>query len=166
MTKKMTFLEHGVVVMVANVFVMLGFIRRLSLEFRYPFTLKTLWFVQNWNTQVVCGTGSMMCVLTELNACKSGLFDMFCVVWFGQTCMICHRLRTDATSASWHPYKKAIDCLSDVYFRVLSKTVNSPILRSILDLITPRFPTRGTEFLRIDFHRTNSWTNVECDATV
>jgi hypothetical protein len=28
-------------------------------------------------------------------------------------------------------------------------------LLSVLDLITPRYPTRGTEFLRIDFHRTN-----------
>jgi hypothetical protein len=26
---------------------------------------------------------------------------------------------------------------------------------SVLDLITPRYPTRGIEFLRIDFHRTN-----------
>jgi hypothetical protein len=33
--------------------------------------------------------------------------------------------------------------------------VNSPNLLSVLDLITPRYPTRGAEFLRIDFHRTN-----------
>jgi hypothetical protein len=31
----------------------------------------------------------------------------------------------------------------------------SPNLLSVVDLITPRYPTRGTEFLRIDFHRTN-----------
>jgi hypothetical protein len=39
-------------------------------------------------------------------------------------------------------------------FDVLSERVNSPNLLSVIDLITPRYPTRGTEFLRIDFHRT------------
>jgi hypothetical protein len=29
-------------------------------------------------------------------------------------------------------------------------------LLSVFDLITPRYPTRGTEFLCIDFHRTNN----------
>jgi hypothetical protein len=40
-------------------------------------------------------------------------------------------------------------------FDVLSGRVNSPNLLSVLDLITTRYPTRGTEFLRIDFHRMN-----------
>jgi hypothetical protein len=38
MDEKMTFSEH-VDVMVAKTFAMLGIIRRLSLEFRYPYTL-------------------------------------------------------------------------------------------------------------------------------
>jgi hypothetical protein len=66
---KMTFLKH-VDIMVAKTIAMLGFIRRLSLEFRDPYTLKSstrLWFVQNWNTQVACGTRFMMFVLTEWN---------------------------------------------------------------------------------------------------
>jgi hypothetical protein len=41
-------------------------------------------------------------------------------------------------------------------FEVLSGRVNSPNLLSVLVLITPQYPTRGTEFLRIDFHRTNN----------
>jgi hypothetical protein len=41
MDEKMTFSEH-VDVMVAKAFAMLGFIRRLSLEFRDPYTLKSL----------------------------------------------------------------------------------------------------------------------------
>jgi hypothetical protein len=41
MDEKMTFSEH-VDVMVAKAFVMLGFIRRLSLDFRDPYTLKSL----------------------------------------------------------------------------------------------------------------------------
>jgi hypothetical protein len=40
-------------------------------------------------------------------------------------------------------------------FDVLSGRVNSPGLLSVLNLIAPRYSTRGTEFLRIDFHRTN-----------
>jgi hypothetical protein len=37
-------------------------------------------------------------------------------------------------------------------FDILSGRVN---LLFVLDLITSRYPTHGTEFLRIDFHRTN-----------
>jgi hypothetical protein len=95
MDEKTTFSEN-VDVMVAKAFAMLGFIRRLLLEFRDLYTLKSLWFVQNWNTKVACETLSMMFVMTEWNACKCGLLEMLCVVWFGQTCMICHRMRTDA----------------------------------------------------------------------
>jgi hypothetical protein len=40
-------------------------------------------------------------------------------------------------------------------FAVLSERVNSPNLLSVLDLITPQYPTHGTEFLRFNFHRTN-----------
>jgi hypothetical protein len=40
-------------------------------------------------------------------------------------------------------------------FDVLVGRVNSPSLLSVLNLIAPRYPTRGTEFLRIDFHQTN-----------
>jgi hypothetical protein len=42
MDEKMTFSEH-VNVMVAKAFAMLGCIRRLSLEFRDPYTLKSLY---------------------------------------------------------------------------------------------------------------------------
>jgi hypothetical protein len=44
MNEKMTFSEHEHVdAMVAKAFAMLGFIRRLSLEFRDPYTLKSLY---------------------------------------------------------------------------------------------------------------------------
>jgi hypothetical protein len=48
--------------------------------------------------------------------------------------------------------RRSIACVMFI-FDVLR--VNSPNLLSLLDLITPRYPTRGTEFLRIDFHRIN-----------
>jgi hypothetical protein len=51
MDEKMIFSKH-VDVMVAKAFAMLGFITRLSLEFTDRHTLKSLWFVQNWNTPV------------------------------------------------------------------------------------------------------------------
>jgi hypothetical protein len=39
-----------------------------------------------------------------------------------------------------------------VYFRCSSEWESS---LSVLNLFAPRYPTRGTELLRIDFHRTN-----------
>jgi hypothetical protein len=40
-------------------------------------------------------------------------------------------------------------------FDILSGRMNSPNLLSALDLNTPQYRTRGSEFLRISFHRTN-----------
>jgi hypothetical protein len=40
-------------------------------------------------------------------------------------------------------------------FDVMSGRMSSQSLLPVLDLITPRYPTRATEFLRIDFHQTN-----------
>jgi hypothetical protein len=94
----------------------------------------------------------MMFVLTEWNACKGGLFDMLCVVWVGQTCMIYQRIKPDALFCILTPLQKGdrslVCCLFSMFW------VGEWEL-SVLDLITPRYPTRGTEFLRIDFHRTN-----------
>jgi hypothetical protein len=50
--------------------------------------------------------------------------------------------------------RRSIACVMFI-FDVLSGRVNSPNLLSVLDLFTPRYPTPVTEFLRIDFHRTN-----------
>jgi hypothetical protein len=117
MDDKNTFSEH-VDVMVAKAFAILGFIRRLSLEFRDPYTLKSLYTsLVRPKLEVACGIRSMMFVLTEWNACKGALFDMLCV---GQTCMICHHMRTDAPFCILTPPppgEKAIDCLCYVYFR-------------------------------------------------
>jgi hypothetical protein len=46
--------------------------------------------------------------------------------------------------------RRSIACVMFI-FDVLSGRVNPPNLLSVLDLITPRYPTRGTELLRIDF---------------
>jgi hypothetical protein len=43
---------------------------------------------------------------------------------------------------------RSITCVMFI-FDFLSGRVNSPNLLSILDLINPRYPTRGTEFLRM-----------------
>jgi hypothetical protein len=49
---------------------------------------------------------------------------------------------------------RSIACVMFI-FDDLSGRVNSPSLLPVLDLITSQYPTRGTEFLLIDFHRTN-----------
>jgi hypothetical protein len=68
--------------------------------------------------------------------------------------MIGHHMKTDAPFCILTPLQKG-DRLLVMFFDVLSWRVNSPSLLSVLDLITPRYPTRVTDFLRIDFHRTN-----------
>jgi hypothetical protein len=90
--EKMNFLEH-VDVMVGKAFAMLGFIRRLSFEFRHPYTLKSHY------TSLVClKLEYASCVwsplydvhthsMTRLNACRDGLYDMLCLV--------CHRMSID-----------------------------------------------------------------------
>jgi hypothetical protein len=90
----------------------IGFIRRLSLEFKHrslysEVSLQStrLWFVQNRNTQVACVRFKMF-VLTEWNTCRDGLFGMLCVVWVGRKCMICHHMRTDASYCILTPLRK------------------------------------------------------------
>jgi hypothetical protein len=102
----------------------------------------------------------MIFVLTEWNACKGGLFDMLRVVWVGHTCIICHPMRTDAPFCILTPLQKrrSIACVMFI-FDVQSGRVNSPNLLSVLDLITPRYLNRGTEFLRINLYRTNYGTH-------
>jgi hypothetical protein len=42
-----------------------------------------------------------------------------------------------------------------IIFDVLCGRINPPKLLSAFDLNTPQYRTRGSEFLRISFHRTN-----------
>jgi hypothetical protein len=51
--------------------------------------------------------------------------------------------------------RRSIACVMFI-FDVLSGRVNSPNLLSVLDLITPRYPTRGAEFLRFCVGLSNS----------
>jgi hypothetical protein len=114
--------SHHVNVMVAKTLAMLGFIRRLTLMFRDPCTLMSLY------TSLVHpklkfrklreGAGLWCsCWQSEMRA---EVVYSICIAWFGlggHACMICHHMRTDARpSASWHPYEKVSDCLCDVYF--------------------------------------------------
>jgi hypothetical protein len=75
---------------------------------------------------------------------------MLCVVWVGHTCLICHRMKTELHLAK----RRSIACVMFI-FDVVSARANSPDLLSVLNLFAPRYPTRGSEFLRIDFHQTN-----------
>jgi hypothetical protein len=75
MDEKMTFSEH-VDVMIANAFAMLGFIRRLSLEFRYPFTLKSL-------------CTSLVRPKLEYASCVWNPFVLWCSCWQSGTRAVC-----------------------------------------------------------------------------
>jgi hypothetical protein len=66
------------------------------------------------------------------------------LVYFEDKCALLHILTKSGSIA----------CVIFI-FDVLSGRVNSPNLLSVLDLITPRYPTHDTDFLRIDFHQTN-----------
>jgi hypothetical protein len=107
--ENMTFSEH-VVVMVAKAFAMLGFIRRLSLEFRDSYNLKSFYTSlvgpKLEFASCVC-TFSIMMVLTKWNACKGALFNMLWVVWVEQTCLIFHRMRTYAPFCIFAPLQKS-----------------------------------------------------------
>jgi hypothetical protein len=91
MEEKMNFSEH-IDVVVGKAIAMLGFIRRLSFEFRNPYILilsTRPWFIRSWSTPAVT------CVWTWLNVCREGLSDMHCVVWVGRIFMIYHRTSID-----------------------------------------------------------------------
>jgi hypothetical protein len=74
---------------------------------------------------------------------------MLCVVWVGRILTICHRcalLRLDIL------LKRR--CTMFI-FDILRGRMNSANLLLALDLNTPRYRTRGFEFLRIGFHCMN-----------
>jgi hypothetical protein len=97
----------------------------------------------------------MMFVLTEWNACRRfiryalrglGWTDMHDLPPYEDGCALLHlKILTK---------RRSIACVMFI-FDVLKGRVNSPNLLSVFDLITPRYPTRSVEFLRIDFHQTN-----------
>jgi hypothetical protein len=51
-------------------------------------------------------------------------------------------------------------------FDILSGKMNSPNLLSALDLNTSQYRTRGSDFLRIGFHRTNYGAHEPMSATM
>jgi hypothetical protein len=104
MDDKMTFSDH-VDVMVA----MLGFIRTLTLEFKDPYTLKSIYtsLVRPKLAYASCVWNPFYDVRsTEWNACRGGLFDMLCVVWVGRACMICHHMKRDSPFCNLTPLRK------------------------------------------------------------
>jgi hypothetical protein len=158
MDEKITFLEY-VDVMVAKTFAILGFIRRLLLEFRDPYTLKSLY------------TSLVRPKLKYASCVRNPFYDVcVCRLERVQRRFIRYALRglgwTDIHDLQ--PYenrcallhfdtftkRRSIACVMFI-FDFLSGRVNSPNLLSVLDLNTPRYPTSGTEFLRLDFHRMN-----------
>jgi hypothetical protein len=74
MESKMCFTDGHIDVTVGRVLAMLGFVKRLSCEFRDPYTLM-LYFMfplcaRNLNTPIVCGGLSIAHTPIELSVCK------------------------------------------------------------------------------------------------
>jgi hypothetical protein len=72
-----------------------------------------------------------------------GWTDMHVLPPYEDRCTLLHL----DTLTKW----RSIACVMFI-FDVLNGIVNSSNLLSVLDLIAPRYLTRDTEFLRIDFH--------------
>jgi hypothetical protein len=139
MDEKMNFSEH-IDVMVGKAFAMLGFIRKLSLEFRDPFTLRSL-----YTSLVRPKLEDASCVWSQFYDVR--LSNMLCVVWVGRIFMICHRmyelrcalLRLDTLM------KRCSIARIMFIFDILSGRMNSPNLLSALDFNTPRYRNRGSD---------------------
>jgi hypothetical protein len=103
MDEKMNFSEH-VDVMVGKVFAMLGFIRRLSLEFKDPYTLKSLYtsLVHPKLEYASCVWSPFYDVHVDKVARvqRRSIYDMHCVVWVGRILMIHHRMSIDVLFCS------------------------------------------------------------------
>jgi hypothetical protein len=106
MDEKMTLSEH----VNAKAFAMLGFIRRLSLEFRDPCTVKSL-----YTSLVRPKPEYASSVWSPFYNVHVDRVERVCVVW-GWTDI--HDLPPyEDRCVLLHSYKKAVDCLCDVYFR-------------------------------------------------
>jgi hypothetical protein len=124
MDENMTFSEH-VDVMVAKAFAMLGCIRRLSLEFRDPYTLKSLYTSLEYASCVWNPFYSMMFVLTDWNASRGDLTDMNDLPRYEDRCALLH---LDTITK-----RRTIACVMYI-FDVLSG-LTKLIIRSRFDII-------------------------------
>jgi hypothetical protein len=130
MDEKITFSEH-VDGMVAKAFAMLGFIRRLSLEFRDPYTLKSLYtsLVRLKLEYASCMWNPFYDVqrrLIQYALRGLGWTDMNDLPPYEDRCALLH---LDTLTK-----RPSIACVMFI-FDVLSGRVNSPNLLSVLDLI-------------------------------
>jgi hypothetical protein len=161
----MTFSER-VDVMVAKAFAILGFIRRLSLEYREPYTLKSLY------TSLVrlklCVEPVLQCSCWQSGTRAEAIYSI-CFAWSGldgHTWFATIWGQMPLLHLDTLTKRRSIACVIFI-FDVLSVREHSPNLMFVLNLIASRYPTRSTEFLRIDFHRTMGFMNqcrVWCDS--
>jgi hypothetical protein len=145
--------------MVGKAFAMLGFIRRLSHEFRDPYTLKSLY------------TSLVRPKLEYASCVWSPFYDEYVdnvervqrrfirytrrgLVWTDTYDLPLYEHRCALQRLDTLVKRRSVACIMFI-FDILSGRMNSPNLLSAIDLNTPRYWTRGSEFLRISFHRTN-----------
>jgi Reverse transcriptase (RNA-dependent DNA polymerase) len=158
MDRKMSFSEH-IDMMVGKALAMLGFIRRVSGEFRDPYTLKALYMslVRPKLEYAGCVWNPLYGVHVNRIERVQRKFIRFALRDLGWTDMHdlppyenrCALLNIDTLFK-----RRAVACIMFI-FDVLSGRVSSPNLLSMVNVNVPQYQTRGGEFLRVGFHRTN-----------
>jgi hypothetical protein len=158
MDEKMNFSEH-IDVMVGKASAMREFIRRLSFEFRDSYTLRSLYtsLVRPKLLYASCVWTPFYDVRVDKVESVQRRFIRYALRSLGWTDIYdlppyehrCALLRLDTLVK-----RRSIACIMFI-FDGLGGRMNSPNLFSALDLNIPRYRTRGSEFLRIGFHRTN-----------
>jgi hypothetical protein len=153
---RMSFSRH-IDVTVGKTLAMLGFVKRLSGEFRDPYTLRNL-YVSLVHPKLEYASCVWRLFMTwssvELRVCRGNSLNTRCEVWDGWTCMIFLHAWNNVLWSETLTRRRSDVCVMFV-FDVLSGRIGSPNLLFLVNVITPRYRTRGGNFLRIDFHRSN-----------
>jgi hypothetical protein len=138
---------------------MLGFVKRLSGEFRDPYTLGTFYvsLVRPKLEYASCVLGPFYDVLVNRIERVQRKFVRYALRGLGWTDMYdippyverCSLIRLETLT------RRRSDACVMFVFDVLSVRVGSLSLLFLINVIASRYRTRGGNFLRIYFHRTN-----------
>jgi hypothetical protein len=155
---KMTFRSH-IDATIAKGSAMLGFIKRLSTEFRDPYTLKALYvsLVRSRLEYACCVWQPFYAVHIDRIERIQEKFVKYALRrlgWDPSSVLPPYRGRCSLINLETLDVRRRIARVMYV-FDILSGRVSSPHLLAEVGLRAPTYPTRRREFLHIDYHRTN-----------
>jgi hypothetical protein len=158
MDTKMTFVEH-IDVIVGRAFATLGFVRRLASEFRDEYTLSMLYtsLVRPKLEHASCVWDPVYNIHREKIEGVQKKFIKYALrhlPWRDRNNLppyeeLCRLISLDTLNE-----RRTIACIMFI-FDILTGKIDSPSLLSLVRLNVSRYPIRGSELLRVDFHRTN-----------